>query len=293
MKDIRDPSLHIRKSELIKVWEELDDKGVYNEEFIDKLFIKAKSKSCPSRSVYASNNKLEQKVEKLKLATRSNAGLFAQSILLIRRKLKHKGITLIKPADPEWLTVKEATNLATQFCNEFLIDRKIGYREYVEIGLSMMTHFNIGRFKSLHQSICNRYEAIQEIRSDRWPDLTRNAHSTFLAIISEKTGFSESYEKNPDKYRFFVQVSRTCREIGITVQDWIKAQFAAFEWKNAVPEPSQLAGEKARERVMKYCFENDISLKHKKLEQPKINFKQIKAHGKKSKGKDNTKQPKE
>ena len=254
----------------------------YYEYFANMILLRAKSLSCPQRSVYANNNKLEKKVEKLKLASRSDAGLFAQSLLLIRRKMKHKGIRLIHPADPEWLTIKDITKLATDFCNEFQIKPKLGYRVYIELGLGMMNFFSINRFKTLHGSICSRYESIQEVEMDKYPNRTRQIHDSFMATISAKTGLINNYTSNPEKYRYFVRAANEARVLGIDSETYIRAQFAAFDWKSAVPEPSQIYGDRARERVMKYCFENDISVKHKSQGVPSVDFTKIKrSHGKK------------
>jgi hypothetical protein len=250
------------------------------------LLLRAKTKSCSSRSIFASTNKLEKKVEKIKLASRSDAGVFAQSLLYIRRKYKHRGITLISPGDPEWLTIKELSRLATEFCNEFQFSIKLGYRQYLDIAIGMMHNFGLNKIKSLHSAIFNRYESISEIEKDRNPQRTREAHDAFMAIISEKTGGMYDYLGNPDKYKFFGRAAVEAGRLGVPIQTYITAQFAAFDWKSAVPEPSQIYGDKARERVIRYCYENNVELNKR----PKVDFKSIKKHGK---NKNNRKQPKE
>lgn len=248
------------------------------EEMANRILIRGKQYSCSFRSIYSSNNKVEKKVEKLKLESRSHAGIFAQALTLLRRKKKHRGVKLISPGDKDWLALKEVCKDATEFSNEFGIQIKMGYRIYVEIALEMMNGFSLHKFKNLHASIISKYEAIQEIQNDRYPKVTQEAHNLFIRIVSEKIGYAQGYTDNPDKYRYFVQVAKTAKEINIPVETYIRAQFHAFDWRSAIPEPTQLAGQKAKERVMKYCFEHNIQIKK---ESKKIDFSQIKkAHGK-------------
>lgn len=245
-----------------------------------KLIVeRAKSLSVASRSIHVTNDKLLQKTEKLKLATRSNTGMFAQMLLLIRRKLKHRGLQLIQPTSPEWLNLKEVSKLATEFCNEFEYERKEGYKVYIETGLSMMKNFSIFKFKNIHGAICNRVEALQEIKEDRSPEDTRKAHDAYLSIISEKVGYAQDYKDNPEKYKFFIKAKDEAAELGVSARQYIQAQFSAFEWKSGIPDPMQLVGPKARERVQKWAFENNITLGRKSNQGIKFDL----IRGKKSK----------
>jgi len=237
---------------------------------------KAKVHSLNSRSVYVSNEKLLKKAEKVKLASRSDTGMFAQQLLLMRRKAKHRGLRLMKPGDTDWFNIKEVTKMATEFSNEFSMPTKIGYREYIQLGLGMMKNFSVFKFKSIHSAICNKYEAIQEIEQDKSPEDTKKIHDFYIAIISEKVGYTQSYINQPEKYIYFIKAKEEARSIGISYKEYIKAQFGAFEWKSGIPDPMQLTGVKARDRVQRYAFENGIKIGKQNL----INFKNIK-HAKK------------
>jgi hypothetical protein len=195
-------------------------------------------------------------------------------LLICRRRLRHRGLQLIQPGDNEWFAVKEATKHATDFCNEFGISSlKIGYAAYIEIGLGMMKNFSLGKFKTIHAAICNQYEALQEIQRDRDPEKTRQAHDAYLAIVSEKVGLVQGYDKLPEKYKFFIQVKDEARKYGVTVKQYIQAQFSGFDWRSGIPDPAQLIGTKAVERLQRWAFEKNIRLgDHKR----KVNFKVIK-----------------
>lgn len=263
-------------------------KGVFREylhpgelESITKqVVIRAKTKSLSSRLIVVTNDKLLKQSEKVKLARRDDASIFAQQLLLIRRKYKHRGIQLINPGDVQWLQIKEVCKLATEFCNEFQIALKEGYRIYCEMGIQLMKNYSLARFKNLHATIYQRYECMVEIQEDKWPQTTELIYSYYLKKVNEKIGWvSNNFKEDPTKYVYFVRVRKEAQQLNLKPQTYIDAQFAGLEWANAIPDPSQMIGLKATERLMKYCYENDITTKPEKKQ---IDFSKIKGHGKKN-----------
>lgn len=242
-------------------------------ELAKHLVEKAKTLSCASRSIQVTNNKLEKKVEKLKLSSRSNTGLFAQALTIIRRKHKHRGVQIINPGSPEWFQLKELTKLGTDFCNEFQIDPKLGYAKYIDIGMGMMKNYSLTKFKTLHAAICNKFEALQEIERDRNPEETAKAHQEYMRIVADKTGFAQGYDNQPEKYKYFIAVKDEAKRMGVTSRQYIQSQFAGFDWRSGIPDPSQLTGTKAIDRLQRWAFEKNITLGAKER---KINFKNIK-----------------
>lgn len=237
----------------------------------------AKTYSIASRSIYASNKKLEDKANKIKLAGRSNTGVFAQLLLLTRRKMHHKGLHLIEPTMPEWVNLKETCKLATEFCNEFGLSLKAGYTEYLKIGVSKMKNFSLYKFKQMHGSICNYFESSQEIEADKTPNRTTLLYELYLRKVNQKLGWEHNdYKDNPEKYVCFVRAKVLAEKFKIRVEDYINAQFFAMEWgdKEMIPDPLQLYGDKAIERVRKYCYEKNITIK----QAVKVDFKKLR-HG--------------
>lgn len=282
----RIPSLHILESDLITLLEEIDDsfKDVGEHELYSfkevarRLCERGKSYTCNARGVYASNDKVEKKVIKMQLATRNDASIFAQLLLLIRRQMKHRGITLIQPGQAEWFNLKEICKLATEFCQEFQIGIKEGYKEYLKIGLGKMKNFSLNKFKSIHSAICNHYEAMQVIEQDPTPIETKTCHDIYMGIISDKIGFSHGYEDAPEKYKHFVEAKQEAKKYGVSLKVYIKSQFEGFEWNNSVPDPTQLTGSKSIDRLQKYAFQNNIQLGKRSTV---VDFKKIK-HGRDS-----------
>lgn len=279
------PSIHISESDLKSVLQEvfkdhntemnIHALGMFTEEIVKK----ARGRSLSSRLIVVTNDKLLKKTEKVKLARRDHTSIFAQQLLLVRRKLKHRGIELIKPGERYWLELKEVCELATQFCNEFGLDLKIGYREYCEVGLKLMKSFSLSRFKQLHPKIYERYECLNEIQGDKFPDTTDAIYKYYLKKVGDRIGWTANLREDPTKYVYFVKIRKESQDLGILATTYVDAQFAGLEWANAIPDPTQMVGVKALDRLMKYCYENDITTKPKKNK--RIDFSKIKnKHGK-------------
>ena len=252
-------------AELLEPYEDIVPKDLAKE-----ICLKARGKTAAQRSIVSSNDKMERKAEKIKLAGRSSTAAFAQLVLLTRRKLHHRGLTLIEPGSNEWFQLKEVCKLACDFCNEFQLPFKPGCIEYLRIGMGKMKNFSLGKFKSMHQAICKDYEAEQEILSDKTPSQTEQLYNLYLAKVNEKVGWEFSdYKSNPEKYVCFIRAKECAAKIGIGVKTYINAQFSTME---SIPDPYQLYGDKAIMRVRKYCYENSITIKAAKT----IDFSKIK-----------------
>ena len=136
----RDPSIHITKSDLIKVLEKLaiikDARTI-----VDKIFHIAKSYSIHTRTITISTDRMEKKAKKLIQSSRRDADLLAKLIYNTRQTMKHRGISLIKVGSRDWGILKEITAHALNFTNEFNLTRRYGFLKYTEIGLSKMKRF--------------------------------------------------------------------------------------------------------------------------------------------------------
>lgn len=270
---MRIPSLHITELELIRILQSFPNLAESPKELANFIMNKAKSKSIAHRGILASNDKLLKNTERLKLNTRTNTGLFAELLLLMRRKLKHRAIQLVKPGSADWLILKEISNLANDFCNEFQISKKDGYKAYIEIALSKMQKYSLNKFKMLNQAIYSYYEAKLELDSDKTPDETSKAYNTYITIINNRIGhFYEDYKKNLEKYVCFKKAKDEAFRMKLPINQYITAQFEALEWANGIPDPLQLYGEKAIERARKYCYSHNITLTPKNT----VNFTLIK-----------------
>jgi hypothetical protein len=109
--------------------------------------------------------------------------------------------------------------------------------------------------------------------SDQWNSLfkwlrTHKGKAPYEAILKVPSNpFKNLFERVEDEDE--------ARKMKLSPEQFIDAQFAAFDWKKAIPEVSQLAGEKAVERAVKYMYQNEIKPNEKKP--VKIDFSKLKS----------------
>ena len=279
----RDPSIHVTKSTLRAILiDQIDiiiDNGNYNsEDLVNTIFKAAKKYTVQHRCLLESSQKTARKAEKLTLSNIGDAQLFSQLITLVRRQMHHKGIAIIREDGKEWPQIKEATKLAIDFCNDFEItDKHNGFISYITATIKAMGgKFTLNRVNSMHSFTCELYRAQERIRLDTHPDETKAAEEHYNRIILTKVGFGPSIITQPTKYQYFIDIVDNSNKAGVSPEIYIDAQFAAFDWKAAIPEISQMTGDKAMERLAKYMYHEGIQAK--KPAEKAITFKRIRSN---------------
>lgn len=271
----RQASIHITELQLTEILQKYNFVG-YKPSLISRFVCNyAKGISLNHRAIPITNDKLKRDTNKITASLKINANLFSQTLLLLRRKEKHKGLQLITPNHKDWLQLKEVCNLATEFCNEYNLDLKDGYKKYISIGLLKAKNFNLLKLKTLHSAIYNYFESEQVIIKDKNKDLTEEAHNIFLKIVSDRIGYFSGYKDNFEKYQYFCKAKDKAIELGVSIKAYITSQFIYIDFTNQIPDPIQLVGEKAIERLQKYCFEHKIKIGENK--EQKVNFKKLKS----------------
>ena len=272
---MRVPSIHIKETDLVLVLNEAF-KGISpvkwsQDKLAKRIVALAKKKSSANRSLLASNEKLYRKAEAVSATGISETQLFSQLITLTRRQLKHRGITTVKVGDKDWLHVKEIAAQAQDFCNEFGLEPKKGYLQYIKIGMAMMNSFSLMKFKSLHSGIVKRYEVEYELMIDPHPIETEKGYQVYGNLIMSKIGTMPDYRKDPVQYVGFKRAADEAMEMRVSIVKWITAQFAGLEWTNGIPAPLQLYGLNAKNRMIKYAYENNLRINEK----PEVDLSQL------------------
>lgn len=250
----REPSIHITYSKFMEIGKRIGIK----EDDLKELFRTSAPFSINSRTVTVSTKMIEKKVKGMLEASRSDTDLFSQLIYYRRKSRKHRGISMMKPGHRDWKTLKEITAYALDFCMEFELDRRKGFIEFIDIGLNKMNKFGINKFLGMYESICETYEAMQEIQADDNPEATKAMYLYYTREIAEKTGIFEKYEERPEQYVWFVRARKQSDELKINPNIYIKAQFAGLDFAKGIPRPVQLVGAKATERISRYAYERGI-----------------------------------
>lgn len=254
----RDPSLHIKRSDLFNILRRYMPKGTDLEAMTSIIMHDAKHLSVTNRSIVSSQDKIEKKTNKLKASSRNDADRLAKILTLLRRQMGHRGVTMIPPGHKDWLMIKGITGNANDFCNEFQLATGIGYTKYLRIGISKMTKYTLPKLVNMYESICNTYLAESELESDPTPEKTTLLYNYYRSKIAEKTGLVNSYTDNPEKYVFFYKAKLAAEKYGVNYRDYVDAQFALMEYRGGMPDPIQLVGDKATERLNKHMFKEGI-----------------------------------
>lgn len=261
---MRQPSIHITEKDLSLVLDKIkdyNDIGKLSSDKLAKLILsKSKGKSCNHRMVVMSNDRIEKKAQRVLTSSKEDAELLASLIYLIRQRKKHRGVTKLTQDHRDWSNLKKLVEVCIQFCNDFNMPKKQGFTKYLEIGLGKITSYRsyITKLLNMGETIANEYEAIQTIEDDSCREETSEIHDYYVSLISKRTGITEVYKNKPLKYLNFIKIREITDDLNIPAEIFIDAQFEGLAWADSYPDPNQLVGDKAMERLNKYLFENKI-----------------------------------
>lgn len=268
---MRDPSIHITESELAnilsKIWEAppFVEKG-WEKEMAKKIVRLAKGKALNSRSITLSSELVEKKINKQLRAKTGDTKLMAEIIYLIRYRKGHRGIAKIKEGSAEYTKLKGLVEVAIQFCNDFGLDKKQGFTKYLEIGFKRISSSlnYIVKLINMSETISEIYQAEEIINNDTNKAETEKIVEYYTTRILNETGMlSPLIYQDTKKFVKFVEVRELTDKLDVPYKIYIDAQFHGLEWTDSYPEPNQLVGDKAIERLNKYMFENKLKVNKK------------------------------
>lgn len=259
---MRKPSIHIDIDTFASIVEKL---GKVDSSNIEEFFVIARKHSINHRSITISNDKVKRDIQRVVQSSKGDTSLMADLIYSYRIKLKHRGVKKITMNDREWFQLKELTKLANQFCEDFNLETREGFIKYIEIGLSKIQSFRgyISKLRNMYESISREYEALNDMINDNNKEATKELHDLFVNRVADRTGLYESFNNKPDKMVLFYKARVMCDELGVDYDTFIDSQFEALDWCNGIPVPESLIGDKAKERLNKYLYQNKISIQPK------------------------------
>ncbi len=243
-----------------------------------------------NRSILSPEKDTQKKsLNRLSSTKMDDSTLFNKLLSDIRIQMKHRGFKRIDKFDSDWPFIVELSNLANGFCKDFDLDRKQGYIEYIRGYFYVRPGgFRVRQMKAFHEPIISRYQNKLLIQEDETPKETEEAYNLYQNLVYDKVGITPKYDKdeNPEKYLCFVKVSKNAKEIGLTTEDYVMAQFETLDWTGGFPTPEQMITVNARDRVLKWMSENKlITGKSKDINKDKtlMEFRRIKEELKKKK----------
>lgn len=273
---MRDPSIHVKRSDLKWIlqefFEDLDDTD------INRIMQELRKYSCDNRSVTVSNEKLRKDMDRRLVTNKGDASLLADVIYSVRIQLKHRGVRKINQDSRDWLQLKQLTKLCNQFAEEFNLEKREAYIEYIQLCMKRITSVNslITKFISLYEPISNEFDNLNKLKKDSDPGITKEIHNYFVSKVADKTGIYNEYLSNPGKMARFMEIREICESLGVDHTVFIDAQFEALDWCNGMPSPEMMVTDKAKERLQKYMYQNQITNNQKSKKSNNDFFKKLK-----------------
>lgn len=269
---MREPSIHVTKSVFIQILDNLDI--AVSREDIDRIFRIARGSALSSRAVLKGNNKKNrQKLQRLASSSISDANLLADIIYATRIKLKHTGVTKINQNNPQWARIKELVPRINDFCERFSMTKREGYILFVTRGLKMLQDTkkkmptNPVSYLSLNfDKLVNMMEAERTLEMDESPTDTQELYNYYCNHILSQTGIGVNYRTNPEEYIYFYNAKLLADQLGVDYATYIDAQFDALAFCNGIPKIQDLYGDKAKQRLIKYLSENNLTLQPRESE---------------------------
>lgn len=244
---MRDPSIHIKLSDLRRVFHKL---GI-DVSLAEQVVRHSKEYKIIDRQVLLTTKTMKKKVTKLQQHANSNIELFEGELYLERTQQGHKRVRHINPDTSEYNTLIKVSQLATKFANTYDLDITHGIRTYIRIGLQLMRHkYSLNRFVYYDNHIHEEYSKQLELREDSNPKLTEAIYKYYSSLVTVEV----------DKSADFVYCRIDIEEYNAKPQMWIDAQFEILSFIDVVPTPDQLHGIKAYKRYLRYASERKIQL---------------------------------
>ena len=252
----REPSIHVTGTQLKIIFDKL---GI--DVPVRDVLIYAKKTALNSRSILDNSKKVDKKVNNILLANTGDAYLVADIIYATRIKLKHRGVRKINETQQrEWTNCKKLAQICNIFCKDFQLEAREGFIKYIEIGISKMNnaHNLVQRLISMQEVITETYVAQKEYMELSSEDkrIIKDMHDYYVKKIADKTGILESFEKDMNKYQYFIQLYYFLKDKDwlYNYPDYITAQFEGLSWCNGIPELSSLTSDKSIARYNKYLY---------------------------------------
>lgn len=257
----REPSIHITSTNLKLI---LGKVGVkLNDTQVIDILIHARKYQLSNRKLLAKNEGQIKKTNNIVKSSMENSTLMAKVIYYTRKRMKHRGIELLTPGHKDFSLVKSITKNALEYHEVFNSTERVedAFNTYIKLGVKPDEKFSLMKLQYAHVKIMEYADATLEVTLDDNTVLTNIAYRLYTQMVIKQVGsLLTDYKNDPTKFKYFVQVAKECKRLKIRPEDYIKAQFDGLAWTNGIPEPYQLVGDKAQERLQKYLYQNQIQL---------------------------------
>lgn len=246
----RDPSIHVKLSDLREIVEELG----CSEELAERIAIKAKSKTPKNRGLIRVNQTQKKRVNRILGSEDKDAELFSNILISKRAQTaKTNNMKGYRKGTKDWDMLRDLASLANDFAEEFGLDQHEAYSRFIELGLGFMRKFALNRFVSLGDRIFETQRLVRYIKENDTNE-SRELLKLFYDRLEEYTGVARPNTIAEEKYADMIRGAEEAKGAGATMVDWIDAQIEGLSDFNAFPASYQLYGQGAWDRYERYMY---------------------------------------
>lgn len=242
---VRKPSIHVTQEGLFKA---LEDLGVPLHKAKRTELLNLLSKHQVRRNiVFAPTTASAAKINAKKITDASAQKSYA--ILVELRSAGKAMMRMIKPGQPGWPDVLEASQAADMFVQRFdIADVNAGHRMYYKVAIEILgANFNLKSLATQYEKVCNRFQ--EDVDLFQCKDLTKVKEMMDLYIRLARLT-KQSANSLASQKIWFVRAYNQAIELGVDPLNFIQIQFDQMAWANVNPTPRQLSGEQAFNRLI-------------------------------------------
>lgn len=274
----REPSIHLRLNELLK---EVKVHCVSLEQYNDikhSIIKLQKHTNLNNRNIKISNDKILKEVKKITTSNVSDTELFNNILHLIRKsRYKNNRVQKIDKKSNQFSIIKKATELAIEFCEQNKLTHKEGFKIYINkvMDLNNGKKFWLNNLVTKFENVVDSYDIEKQLENSEDSALAEEIREVFEMKFESITGLRWEASENIYHKIHYIDAAKLCIEFGISSKIIVDSLFSFISESQGTqfPSPGMLASEKARFRLTKYMYKNNI--KAKKLIQKKTDWNKI------------------
>lgn len=242
---MRNPSVHVRRTDLLRILQELSlDVAAAR---INDIMREAMKCSIRNRVNISLPSVSRKKADRLAETPESEWVDVFNSIYnatLLENNIKDLPI---HKKDPQYLTLKEITRQAMDFCHVFQAPYEVGFKIYIQLGITILNKkYSLYRLKASGDRIAATHRDMLVILDDPTPELTKVMEESWRRAMGKFAGFVPEQNLTSDKFVCLVYAKNDAENLKANYDDWMNAQFDKWNYLKNIPEFSQLYGENAK-----------------------------------------------
>lgn len=241
----RDPAIHLKSSDLLKIFKTLNV-----DVDIDKFLKESLKYAIRNRSIIKTTRQTKKKLDKLRDFDTKKLNQFQNKLITIRQQHNFRGVQVIRENDSAYTLLKEIVTNAVDFCKAYDLGLDRGFSIYISRCLAKMgKRYGLNRFKTYHNIVFEEYECDLIIEADKKKEQTEMFYNLYLDVL-ESEGVID-HELQTVEYVHIVTAREIADELEADYEDYIKAQFE--NWiSGEVPPPAAFVTARAKSSYKLY-----------------------------------------